>query len=40
MWEIKTFKTAAARDTWIEKNARRVQFVEIFIRTRRQIAPV
>lgn len=31
MWETKTFKTAAAKKAWIERNTRRYQIVEIVV---------
>ncbi len=31
MWQIKTFKSKAAMQNWLNKNTNKVQFVEIFI---------
>jgi hypothetical protein len=31
MWTVKTFKTLAAMRAWIDRNAYRVEFREVFI---------
>jgi hypothetical protein len=31
MWEVKTFKSRAAMNRWIEKNGSRYQYVEVYI---------
>lgn len=34
MWIIKEFRTKAARDAFLAKYARRIQYVEIFVNNR------
>ncbi len=45
MWEIKKFKTAKARDKWIERHGSNYQFQEVFVNNAyaldvRKLAPI
>jgi hypothetical protein len=31
MWQVKKFKTNEAKNAWVEKNAHRIQWNEVFI---------